>query len=117
MLAKEKGIRIVLYPSNKNSSNDEKLYILINNNTASACEPLVYGLKKKQNVTVVGEHTLGAILSPSVFDIGNNYYLILPTADYLASDGKTLDGVGVTPNIKINSHKALDFVLKELNIK
>jgi len=117
MLAKEKGIRIVLYPSIKNSSNDEKLYILINNNTASACEPLVYGLKKKQNVTVVGEHTLGAILSPSVFDIGNNYYLILPTADYLTSDGKTLDGVGVTPNIKINSHKALDFVLKELNIK
>jgi hypothetical protein len=117
ILAKEKGIRIVLYPSIKNSTNEDKLYILINNNTASACEPLVYGLKKKLNVKVVGEHTLGAILSPSIFDIGNNFHLIVPTADYLTSDGKTLDGVGVTPNIKIKSNKALNFVLKELKIK
>ncbi|MDD2277889.1 MAG: S41 family peptidase [Candidatus Margulisbacteria bacterium] len=117
ILAKEKGIRIVLYPSSENSTNDEKLYILISNNTASSCEPLVYGLKKTHYVKLVGEHTLGAILSPSVFDIGNNYYLILPTADYLTSDGHSLDGIGVAPNVKIKSHKALNYVLKELKIK
>jgi hypothetical protein len=116
ILAEKKGVRIVLYPDSK-IPNYEKLYILINNNTASACEPLIYGLKKKHNVKIIGKHTAGAILSPTVFDIGNNYYLILPTADYLTSNGKTLDGVGVTPSVKIKSDKALDFVLKELKIK
>ncbi len=114
ILYREKAIRIVLYPSDKKSTNNEKLYVLIGNNTASACEPLVYGLKKEHNVTVVGENTQGAILSPSVFDISNNYYLILPTADYLTSEGKTLDGIGVSPNVRVKSHKALNFVLKEL---
>lgn len=107
-------MQIILYPSTKQNSMDEKFYVLISKSTASACEPLVYGLKKEKNIIVVGENTAGPILSPSIFDIGQNYYLILPTADYLTSDGNSLDGTGVAPNIKIKSDDALDFVLKEL---
>ncbi|EMY3583768.1 hypothetical protein AAIP78_001022 [Flavobacterium psychrophilum] len=114
ILSKNKGVQIILYPSTKQNSMDEKFYVLISKNTASACEPLVYGLKKEKNIIVVGENTAGSILSPSIFDIGQNYYLILPTADYLTSDGNSLDGTGVAPNIKIKSDDALDFVLKEL---
>jgi hypothetical protein len=89
-----------------------KICILTSNQTASSCEPLVYGLKGEKNIQIIGEKTAGAMLSPTVYPAGNGYFLIIPTADYLTQQGESIEGRGVQPDVKVKSEKALDFVLK-----
>jgi hypothetical protein len=114
ILLEKQAINITLYPKNNCDQSKQRLYVLTNNKTASACEPLVYGLKNIPNTIVVGEHTAGSILSPTIFDIGNNFFLIVPTSDYITADGKSLDGVGISPTIKQKSANALNYVITQI---
>jgi carboxyl-terminal processing protease len=117
MLRRQPGININLFPDKSvKVPVDQQIYILTNNRTASAGEPLVYGLKKFGNALIVGEKTAGQILSPDVFDIGDGYYLVLPIAEYITSDGENMEGGGIEPDIKVKSDKALDWVYKKLNL-
>ena len=111
------GIRILLIPNKDILRNlGQKVYILTDKKTASACEPLIYGLKKQKNITIIGERTAGAILSPAVFDVGGGYYTIIPIAEYLAADGERIEGKGVEPDIKIKPAKALGWIYRKIKI-
>ncbi len=94
-----------------------KMYVLVNHNTASTCEPIVYGLKQRKRATIIGERTAGAILNGETFALPSGYKLVLPTATYYTSDGVKLDGRGVAPDQKTDPGKALDFVMQEINQK
>ncbi|GHT74603.1 hypothetical protein AGMMS50262_07890 [Bacteroidia bacterium] len=110
------GVRVRLIPNKNIPYNPEqKIYILTDNKTASACEPLIYGLRQQKNITIVGEKTAGAILSPIVFDVGGGYYAIIPVAEYLTADGKQIEGKGIEPDVKVKSKKALETVKQLLN--
>ena len=54
------------------------------------------------------------MLSAEFFDLDNGFTLFIPTDDYYTSDGKRLDQVGVTPNIKVKPAKAVDYVIKKI---
>jgi hypothetical protein len=88
-----------------------KLYILSNGNTASTCEPIVYTLKHLKRAMIVGEKTAGTMLSGEMFEVGNGFSMMVPTADYYTSDGKRLDKIGVKPDIEVKTD-ALEYVLK-----
>jgi C-terminal processing protease CtpA/Prc len=66
---------------------------------------------------MVYNKTAGAILSPSVFDVGGGYHAIIPIAEYFAADGKSIEGKGIEPNVKIKPSKALYWVYRKLKIK
>lgn len=85
-----------------------KIFILINKNTASTCEPFVYGMQYFKRATIIGEKTAGAMLSKIPFNIGNNFMLFLPVADYFTIDGKRIDKIGVSPNIEVSPLLALE---------
>lgn len=91
-----------------------KVYILTNKNTASTCEPLVYGLKQSKRAVVVGERTAGAMLNGEKFELSGRYNLWLPTADYYTVDGNKIDKIGVEPDIQVKSELALEKVLELL---
>jgi carboxyl-terminal processing protease len=110
LIKQNEGVNIQIIPEKNNTKR--KIYILTNSKTASAGEPLVYGLQANEVAKVVGEKTAGQILSPDVFDVGNGYFLVVPIAEYLAPDGNKIEGKGIVPNIKVKSEKALDLVLK-----
>ena len=93
---------------------ESNIYILTSKNTASACEPLVYGLKGLENVLVVGEKTAGEMLSPTIFPVVSNFHLIVPTADYLTNQWESIEGIGIQPDIKVKAEKALSLVLEKL---
>jgi hypothetical protein len=103
---------ITLTATVANKTFEGNIFILTNKNTASTCEPFVYGMQYFKRATIVGEKTAGAMLSKIPFDIGNNFMLFLPTADYFTIDGKRLDKVGVIPDIDVNPILALDKVLE-----
>ncbi|MCF6288557.1 MAG: S41 family peptidase [Proteobacteria bacterium] len=112
-----------IYPSQKHFTGN--VFILTNNNTASTSEPFVYGLKHEKIATIVGESTMGAMLSMNTFEIDNNILLGIPLNDYITYSGQRIDKIGVSPNIKVISDKALETVLhiisksryRKLNIK
>lgn len=89
-----------------------KVYALIDNNSASATEPIAYFLKQHNLATLVGETTAGKMLSSTIITVKDKWSLMLPIADYYTSDRFRIEQKGVTPNIKIKSENALDYVLK-----
>lgn len=113
-LRKEKGAKLIFKkPSNETYSGN--LYILINKNTGSTCEPIAYVLKKKGMATLIGENTAGAMLAASPFKVSEKYILSLPIADFYTFDGNRLEGNGVKPNIETDSEDALKKVMEIIN--
>lgn len=92
-----------------------RMYVLINNRTASTCEPIVYELKKSSRATIVGETTSGSMLNGEPFLVGDGFTLFIPTADYYASDGFRIDQNGVTPDVKAKCEEALEIALRIIN--
>jgi carboxyl-terminal processing protease len=94
--------------------------VLIDSNTASACEPLIDLLQKKNIATLVGSNSAGEMLSGQTFKVDDNYQVFLPISDYQTADGDRLDKKGVAPDHEVDPEQALDYVLEQLigqNIK
>jgi len=111
----QEGLCLIIYPDQNSFKGN--LFILTNKNTASTCEPLVYGLKTSKRATVIGEKTYGAMLNGEIFTIGDSFNLWIPTADYYAADGFKIDKVGVTPDIEIEPADALNKALEVIQNK
>ena len=88
-----------------------KVYVLVNSNTASACEPLIDLLQKEHLATLVGPPSAGAMLSGQYFKVDDNYHVFIPISDYQTADGDRLDKKGVVPEHKVPSEDTLDYVL------
>ena len=91
-----------------------KVYVLVSNQTGSACEPLIDLFKKKGIATLVGETSGGAMLSAEYFPVDEQFKVFIPIADYQTASGERIDKVGVTPNVEVPAKEALDYVLEEL---
>lgn len=109
----QKGLCLIVYPDTVTFKG--KVYILVNGNTGSTCEPLVYGLKTSGRATVVGERTYGGMLNGERFELSGGSSLWLPTADYYTADGYKIDKNGVCPNFLTKSEDALQKTLNIIN--
>ena len=113
MYSSTDAFRMVLPPHNQ-PVYQGNVYVLINSNTASACEPLIDLVQNKGIGTIIGPPSAGNMLSGASFKIDDNYELFLPIADYQTGDGRRLDKVGVIPKHRVRSEEALNYVLTEL---
>ncbi len=112
LLRKYGGLRGEVTPDH--TIYNGKAAVLINGNTASACEPLAYLLQSTGRAKIIGENSAGAMLSSEGFDIGQGWEVLVPTADYYTADGKRLEGTGVKPDIAVKSDRAMDTAIKWL---
>ncbi|WP_405602451.1 MULTISPECIES: S41 family peptidase [unclassified Pseudoalteromonas] len=79
------------------------IVVLINENSASAAEILAAALKDNNRATVVGNQSFGKGSVQSLIPLGNgDTALKLTTAKYFTPSGKSIDGVGITPDVAIN---------------
>ena len=90
---------------------DGPVYVLTSPKTASAAEPLVHLLRETGRATVVGERTMGAMLSSDRVGLGGGWALVLPGADYFTAEGTRLEGVGVAPDVRTTANQALRVAL------
>ena len=88
------------------------VYVLLDQRTASAAEPLAELLLDTGRATLIGERTAGRMLSSETMHLSSGLNLILPTADYFSADGRRIEGSGVTPHIKVKSDAALATALQ-----
>lgn len=84
------------------------VYILVSNRTASAAEGFTYTLQQYKRATIIGEQTKGEGNPGQLFAITDALYIMIPTIEGINPvSKKSIDGVGVTPDIKVASSKAL----------
>ena len=89
------------------------VYVLTSRRTASAAEPVVFGIQYYKIGQVVGETTAGAVLSMEELPL-DRYTLQVPMLSYYAPNGRELDQIGVRPDHAVPADQALEFVLTKL---
>jgi C-terminal processing protease CtpA/Prc len=81
-----------------------KLIVLVDSNSGSAAEIFARVIQLEKRGVVIGDRTAGAVMQSQIFDHQDGtdivvYYGVSVTnADVIMADGKSLEGVGVTPD-------------------
>jgi carboxyl-terminal processing protease len=81
-----------------------KLIVLVDSESASASEVLAKAVQIQKRGTIIGDKTAGKVMEARVYphklglDRIINYAGYISVADWIMSDGKSLENVGVTPD-------------------
>lgn len=95
------GYQETIYNGDTGAYKDIPLYILVDEYTASASEILALTLQEAADVTVIGKQTFGKGSAQELITYWDGSILKMTVAEWLSSEGNSVEGVGVTPNILI----------------
>jgi len=106
----------------KDSNTKIPLVVLVNAGSASASEIVSGSLQDSKRAIVVGEKTFGKGSVQVVMPVGEDEALRLTIARYYLPSGRTIQAIGVTPDIIVHPGSvAMDnnnsFILKEKDLK
>ena len=90
------------------------LVILVNEQSASASEIVSAALQENKRALVLGERTFGKGTVQSVWGLPDDYGLKMTIARYLTPDNRSLQDVGVQPNLRLDP---LFFSPKEVRLR
>lgn len=75
--------------------------VLVNGNSYSAAEFFAAALQEYEVATIVGEKTCGKGYYQNTFRFSDGSGVVLSTGKYFTPEGRSLIGVGVTPDVEI----------------
>jgi carboxyl-terminal processing protease len=78
-----------------------RVVVLVDNASASAAEIFSAVLKDHNRATIVGRPTAGAVLASWFYHLPDGGELQLSREDYIAPNGRRIEGNGVEPNIVV----------------
>jgi hypothetical protein len=84
------------------------IFVVTNRRSASATELAADALRASGRARIIGETTLGRMLSGSMFDLADGFVVVLPVADYTSATSGRIEGKGVVPDVEIPAAEALD---------
>jgi carboxyl-terminal processing protease len=82
------------------ASVDFPVYVLVNENSASASEVLTGALQDYKIATVIGTKSFGKGSVQSIFPLSNGGVLKVTIEEYLTSNNHKVNKVGITPDIE-----------------
>ena len=91
-----------------NYTGKKPLVVLINNNTRSAAEMLAGALQDNARAILLGKQTFGKGIVQRVWDLPDNTSVKISSAYYYLPLGRAIHGIGVKPDIIIDSEPLLD---------
>jgi hypothetical protein len=112
---KSKDVIIQNNPDIKKIPADIPLYILVSRKTASAAEAVAYVLQQFKRAIVIGDQTSGKANPGELFVVNDFLYMMVPTGSFTVKPtGTNWEGIGVTPDCKIDQAKALTAAMIEI---
>lgn len=107
------------YYSDASQVKFDKIYILVDENTASASELLTLGLKTYlDNVTVIGDNTYGKGVGQLVYQDRNRKLMVYLVNHFWNVREQNIKETGITPDIHIETEELSDYIdiIKELTL-
>lgn len=105
----------------KNKISDTPLVVLVNGGSASASEIVSGALQDLKRAVIVGENTFGKGSVQQIIQINKTEALRLTIARYYLPSGRTIQAVGVKPDIEVFPGKVStqedEFSIKESDLK
>ena len=101
---------------------DAPLVVLVNGGSASASEIVSGALQDHKRAVIVGENTFGKGSVQIIMPISDSEAIKLTVARYYLPSGRTIQAVGVAPDItvragEVTSHEEDAFAIKEADLK
>ena len=84
-----------------------KIFVLVNEFTNSAAEMVANFAAENELAVIVGTKTVGSVLGARNFGVGSGYGVRLPVFGWFTSNGGTIEGIGVSPNLEVDPVEAL----------
>ncbi len=81
---------------------DTPIYVLINEESASASEVIAGALRDYGKAVIIGKKSFGKGVVQSVYDFGDGSGLRLTTAKYYTPSGECIHGTGIAPDIEVD---------------
>lgn len=101
--------------------DDVALVVLVNGGSASASEIVSGALQDHRRAVIVGEKTFGKGSVQVILPVGEKEAIRLTIARYYLPSGRTIQAVGITPDILVHRakvpHKIDEFMVKERDLK
>lgn len=91
-----------------NALAERPMAILTNGDTASSSEIVAASLQQNDIATVIGTRTFGKGTFQEVIELDGGSALDLTVGEYLTSDGTSINGVGIKPDIRVPDEDASD---------
>lgn len=79
------------------------MYVLVNENSASAAEIIAVSLRDKAGATLVGETTYGKGRAQQHYVLATDAGVVLTTMMLLPLEGEDYEGVGITPEVPVEN--------------
>jgi carboxyl-terminal processing protease len=90
------------------------MVILVNGNTASASEILTAALQDNKAGTVIGTRTYGKGVTQMMRKFSDGTAVKLTVTEYFRPNGKTVNEIGIKPDIEAEGDEVMEEALREL---